>query len=82
MADIDAALAFDESTRAELIERIGHRDNVLHLYLGAVGAVYGVSFVDGRLDRRIPPDLRRRAVPAPARHQARDMTTLPPRRVS
>lgn len=37
----EAALSFYESARTELIARIGHRDNVLLVYLGAVGAVFG-----------------------------------------
>lgn len=46
----EIARTFYESARTELIERIGHRDNVL-LYLGAVGAVFGVSFgTTGRVD--------------------------------
>lgn len=42
MATEETARSFYESARAELIERIGHRDNVLIVYIGAVGAIYGV----------------------------------------
>ena len=43
MSTEDNARVFYESARSELIERIGHRDNVLILYLGGVGALYGVA---------------------------------------
>lgn len=51
MDDGDTARAFYDSARAEIIERIGHRDNVLILYLGAIGAIYSVYLgTDASLD--------------------------------
>lgn len=46
----DQTRTFYESARAELIARIGHRDNVLVVYLGAVGAIYGLVLgIDDRI---------------------------------
>jgi hypothetical protein len=38
---IETARSFYESARTELLARIEHRDNVLLLYLAAVGAIFG-----------------------------------------
>jgi len=43
MSAVENARVFYESARSEMIERIGHRDKVLILYLGGVGALYGVA---------------------------------------
>lgn len=40
----EAAGRYYDSARSELIERIGLRDNALILYLGAVGAIFGVVY--------------------------------------
>lgn len=40
----DIILHFYDSARSELVERIGHRDNALILYLGAAGAIFGVAY--------------------------------------
>lgn len=44
MPEDDDVRSFYESARAELIARIGHRDNVLIYYVTSVAAVFGFSF--------------------------------------
>lgn len=43
---IDLLIAFYTSGRAELISRIGHRDNALLLFMAAVTALFGLAFGD------------------------------------
>lgn len=41
--DAETARMFYESARAELISRIGLRDNAIVAYLGAIGAIFGIA---------------------------------------
>lgn len=44
MSSGDSARRFYDSARQELIQRIHLRDNVLLVYIGVVGTIFGISF--------------------------------------